>query len=273
MRTVAEQDKFGHRMMRGADSPSLMLWIMVMIALPGCWRPEMPSDAQLDRGCVYLLPGVESGAWQWRDAVAGLREGGVDQAVRVVEWGDRPFGSLSNLVSYAKNRERARAIAADISAYASAHPQHPVTLIGYSGGGGLAVLTAEALPEGTRLDRLILIAAALSPQYDLSTARLACRDPIINFRSERDRLTLGVGTSLFGTIDRSFCASAGKSGFEGTGEDKVVQIAWRLEWRKLGHGGGHVGWLSGAWAREVLAPQIPRARRGSACSEAMALRY
>lgn len=226
----------------------------------GCLRREPNRPEQLEKGCVFLLPGIEGTAWQLRGTVLGLREGGVDRGLEIIAWGSHPFGQLYNLCAIRANRVRAGRIAARIADYQSAHPGAPVTLVGYSGGGGLAVLTAEALPDGVKLDRLILISAAVSPDYDLSGV-LARADGVLNYYSPRDWLILGLGTRVFGTIDRRRTPSAGRIGFRDASgglleTPGLTQIAWRPEWQDLGHVGGHVGWLSRAWAREVLAKAI-----------------
>ncbi len=229
-------------------------------AIFGCQQPERPRPEQLERGCVFLLPGVEGGAWQLTQTVRGLRDAGLTQAIDVIEWGVRPFGSMVNLTDVESNRRRAKGFAERISQYCCDYPDRPTTLLGYSGGGGLAVLVAESLPEEVMLDRLILVSAAISPQYDLTRAGSRCRSEIISFYSSRDWLFIGMGTTLFGTIDRQYTSSAGHVGFQDEAgrlrTTGLKQIPWREEWRALGNDGGHAGWLAGDWARQVLAPQI-----------------
>ncbi|NLX14562.1 MAG: hypothetical protein GXY44_13045 [Phycisphaerales bacterium] len=233
---------------------------IVLAGLFGCHQPEPLHREQLEQGCVFLLPGVEGGAWQFQQTTQGLRDAGLNQAIDVIEWGVRPFGSMINLTDLKGNRRRAVAIAEHIAQYQRNFPERPTTLLGFSGGGGLAVLTAEALPEGIRVDRLILVSAVISPQYDLSKAAVHSRKKIISFYSNRDWLIIGAGTTLFGTIDRQYTSSAGHVGFQDDqGQlrtDGLVQIAWRPEWRQLGNNGGHLGWLAREWARDILAPQI-----------------
>jgi pimeloyl-ACP methyl ester carboxylesterase len=205
-----------------------------------------------------MLPGIESGAWQLERPVYGLRDAGVDQAIRIIEWGDRPLGSLSNLVSYERNLERARSIANEIADYQRCYPGRPVTLVGYSGGAGIAVLAAERLPENTQVDRLILLAAALSRQYDLRRAQERCSGAIINCYSHLDWFVLDLGTRLLGTIDRKMTTAAGKCGFDPARlPGRVQQVAWIPQWRRLGNDGGHAGWLGQVWSRELLARWIP----------------
>jgi len=234
---------------------------ILLSSLAGCFQPEPITQVQLERGKIVMLPGVESGAWQFEKTHKGLRAAGIDRAIEVIEWGLRPFGSLPNLVDLPANQQRARCVADRIAKYHENYPDKPITLIGYSGGGGLAVLTAEALADEVMLDRLILLAPALSPEYDLSKALSKCRNGCVHFYSNNDWWTLGVGTSLFGTIDRKQTDSAGYVGFKNAKGDilnhgRLTQIAWKPEWIVLGHRGGHTGWLAKDWAQKTLAPQI-----------------
>jgi pimeloyl-ACP methyl ester carboxylesterase len=226
----------------------------------GCAQPKKIA-AKPDHDLVILLPGVESGNWQLAGVVGGLKEAGVTQEIEIIPWGKWPFGSLDNLTNHSANLERARGIAKRIAAHRESHPHATISLIGYSGGGGIAMMVAEALPPGVLLDRLILVAAAISPDYDTSKALAHIRRDIVNFYSEKDWFILGWGTQTFGTIDRKNTESAGRRGFideEGRrrSSPKLTQIGWSGAWVRHGHWGGHIGWLSPWWARDVLAAQL-----------------
>ncbi len=222
-----------------------------------------PTEAELERGLVVLLPGVEGGGWVMGAAAAGLRDAGWDGAIRVIAWGRRPLGTFHNLMSHEKNRAEARDIAEEIAEYRRAHPHAPITLAGLSGGAGMCLFIAEALSEDVMLDRILLIAPALSPTYDPAPAAERCRRGIVSFYSDLDWLMLGVGTSTFGTIDRRFGTAAGKVGFlDDNGrlrnEPWLTQIGWCENWLRTGHYGGHLGGLCRKWARDILAPHIAR---------------
>lgn len=238
-----------------------LVCLSIVILLSGCAAPDKYTGPDPPRQWLVLVPGVEGGAWQLAAVKAGLRDGGYDGRMEVFEWGVRPFGSLINLMDLPANKRRAEKIAARIRAIKSQAPGCEVTLIGYSGGGGLAALAAERLDDASKIDRLILIAAALSPHHNLDAAMSHCNRGIINYYSPRDVAILGVGTSLFGTIDRTYTDSAGFVGFQDAQRHllerpDLVQIKWQESWAKLAHNGGHVGWLMAPWTREVLAPQL-----------------
>ncbi len=71
---------------------------------------------------------------------------------------------------------RAADIAQHICAYQDAYPGRHVNLVAQSGGSGVAVFAAEALPEGREVDRIVLLGAALSPTYNLSRALARTRN-------------------------------------------------------------------------------------------------
>ncbi len=242
-----------------------LLFPMLSVALvAGCARFEPVTTAQLERGYILMLPGVANKTSSMADMAAGLRDAGVDQAIERDLWGYRPFGELKNVRSLDRNRKWAAERAGKLAEYRRSHPDQPITLIGYSGGGAIALFVCESLPKDVRVDRVILLAAAVSPDYDLTPALEHCRCGIVNLYSHEDWLSCGLLTETFGTMDRKKTSTAGRRGFlDGNGElaarDGLTQIAWTPAWRKLGHGGGHLGYESRHWAREVLTPLIPAA--------------
>lgn len=227
----------------------------------GCFQPEIPSAQQLACGYVLHLTGVESYGSYHVSLLRGLREAGLDRAVEINEWGYKPFGTFPNLMSLELNRQRASRLAGALADYRKQYPKAPISIVGYSGGGAIALFIAEVLPEEVVLERIILLGAAISPQYDLGPALARTRCGIVNFYSESDWFMAGWATETFGTMDRKRTSTAGRIGFRDAQgalleHDQVVQVAWRAEWRSLGHAGGHSGWRSQEWARAVLAPYL-----------------
>jgi pimeloyl-ACP methyl ester carboxylesterase len=117
------------------------------------------------------------------------------------------------------------------------HPDRPIYLIGHSAGAGLILAAAEKLPPAS-IERMILLAAAVSPTYDLRPALRATRRELVAFNSTYDRVCLDWCTSLFGTVDRVYGPAAGLDGFrepadldeEGRGAyRRLVQVPWRLD--------------------------------------------
>lgn len=211
-------------------------------------------------GCLVMIPGVEGQRWQLAGTEAGLVEAGVRWRIEILDWGTPPLHSLPNLTDIQANRRRARERANRLAELRRENSSEPLVLVGFSGGGGLAILTVEALPKDVSIDRLILVAAAISKDYDLEQVLKQCNDKVINIYSNRDAM-VGLGTSIFGTIDRKYGLSAGHCGFvDASGalvrNQKLLQVCWDPTWAQYGHFGGHLGYLSNAWAQQVLAPLI-----------------
>ena len=226
----------------------------------GCFQPPPVTPDQHRRGTVMMLPGVEGNAWQLEHVYSGLRRAGIDQAIEIVPWGTPPLSSLRNLSDLPRNLERAQVIATKIKTLRTDYADAPLTLIGYSGGGGLAVLTLAALDESVTVDKTILVAAAISNRYDVRPLLARSKRGIVNLHSKRDGI-VGAGTKVFGTIDRKKTLSAGHTGFVDdqnalTACNGLTQIEWTPAWRAYGHGGDHLGYLSRDWAEQVLAPMV-----------------
>lgn len=206
------------------------------------------------RGRLLVLPGVGNTSF----VLSGFKQRaerllpGFDVEVRT--WGT-PLLPLANLRSHERNLETARRIAADITAWRAQHPGELLYLVGYSGGGGIASLVVSELPVGVTIDRLVLVAPAIAPDFAVES-RLAphVEEFIVNYSSPRD-LQVGLGTRVFGTIDRVETASAGAVGF-------TAEHAALLEWRwtpaeqRLGHPGNHLAYLTPPWQHARLLPAL-----------------
>ena len=135
--------------------------------------------------------------------------------------------------------------------------------MGYSGGGGLAVMVAEELPEGVRLRNVVLAQPALSPDYDLTRALQRIDGKLVHFHSPHDWLILGLGTRVFGTMDRTKTSASGKNGLDlaRVVQDprlraKIEQVRWNAGMLGTGHWGGHTGILSYGWNKCCVAPYL-----------------
>lgn len=189
---------------------------------------------------------------------------GVKHAVRVVAWG-HGFGRWHRDLTNVRNRDtRALEIAAEVTAFRDRMPGSPVFLVGKSGGTGLVVKALEQLPENA-VEAVVLISPALSPSYDLSRALRAVKREMVVFWSPLDVIVLGLGTRIFGTIDRIKSVSAGLVGFrlrEPRDEAKRLQYAklrqvrWTPRMARTGYLGGHVGPDSPAFLRRYVVPLL-----------------
>lgn len=235
-------------------------------------RSKLWQADRLDRGYVLILPGSWGEEAVDNGIVSGLTEAGIDAALEVYAWplGDFPSGALwvpYNLRATSRNREQARAVVAKILRYQREYPGRPVHLIGYSGGGGIAVWALEELPAGTKVASAILLAPTLSFNYKLGPALNHTDRGIQNFYSPYDVPILMTACSIIGTTDGRHRFPGGAVGFHPSwwaslAERKshaaqVHQHPYSFTTMLMqGHPGGHYGWLRQSFVATHVAPLI-----------------
>lgn len=243
------------------------------IGLAGCGY--VPKTAQVasryDQGVVYILPGIEGPSPLNSSLAVGLDNANIKPAIEIFDWTTGvPGNFLWNLSDLERNRREASRLARRILAYRDRHPGGQISLIGHSGGGGIALLTLEALPPESIVDNVVLLAPAVSPRYDLRKALRRAKHGIYHLYSPFDVGLLGLGTTLFGTVDRDHGPSAGAVGFEKPSrlsdeewaaiKPRLHQIEWSADLVTFGAGGDHAGWSTVWFAEKYLAPLIETGR-------------
>lgn len=248
----------------GRLSPALV----PMVAICGCAPLTRPTVEQQRIRQVYVLPGIE-GRSALNVAIAdGLADGGVDGAITIHDWATwaGPFGWFVHLTNHRRNRVEAFRLARRIMKHQRTHPGCSIFLVAHSGGAGIALSAVEALSPAMPIDGVILLAAAVSPRRDLRSALERTKLGIWNFSSRRDVAFLMLGTSLFGTMDRTFEPSAGAVGFKlpsDLSEAEADQYARKLHpmphdraMAEYGNHGTHNGWAKREFVAAWLAPII-----------------
>jgi pimeloyl-ACP methyl ester carboxylesterase len=225
---------------------------------------------RLDRGLVLILPGIEGRSFLNLSALNGLIDAEVPYALEVHDWttGYRLL-TLYHLRAWRRNQRVAREIARRIQAYQAEYPGRPVWLVGHSGGGGMALLTAAALPAGSRITGIVLLAAAVSRRFDVSAALAHVERGIWSFHSRWDCFFVGLGTTVFGCFDGRHGPAAGMVGFHRqvtktseVSEDfgslgssaafEQIEHSWTMA--RQFHIGGHFGCVHRVFIAETVAP-------------------
>jgi len=249
-------------------------FLVTIVMLSGCGATPIrrPAAALEPKPYLLHLPGI-TGAFSVHDKyLAALNAGGFDAETGIFDWTN---GRVPGFVLGARERNRAEArkVAALITAKHRAHPQRPIYLSCESGGAGIALWALEALPEDVHVEATVFVAVAVSPGYDLSPALRHVRSRMIVLPSKRDALVLGLGTMLFGTMDRRHGSSAGLGGFKEPAAPaypeqyaKVEQIPYQSGWwSAYGNDGMHWSAMTPRFASGWLAPRlIDLAREASA---------
>ena len=251
----------------------LLLGGVVAAACIGGCSPDQRfvNEYTLSKGLVLVLPGIEGASKFNDDIVSGIYDGGVDYAIEVYDW-TSSFGPLVNLRSQQRNRQKAYEIADRITTYQLTYPGRPVILVGQSGGGAMALWTAEAMPTGHKVDGIVLLAATLSPGYDVGPALANTRRGIVSYYSSRDWIMLGLGTTIAGTMDGEHSQSAGRVGFE-KAYDKLYQVPWTSGMAQSGNYGVHVTSGSTDFVAAYVVPFIKAPAWNKAVVESIVHRY
>jgi len=238
---------------RNSAMPALTVTALLLLA--GCQQPQpSPDRQQAAQGKVFLLLGAVNTPHHLSGFAEMVRQAHPGLDVELRPWGV-PLLSVHNLMAYQRNRETAGKLAGELADYRREHPHAVIDVVGYSGGGGVAVFLVEALPPDVRIDRLILVAPAISRDYPLEQWVLPrVREFVVNYASDRD-LKVGWGTATFGTIDRVFEVSAGHAGFT-LEHPRLVQVRWNQTMKRQGHHGNHRSYRAPAWQRKFLLPAL-----------------
>ncbi len=218
------------------------------------------------RGLVMVIGGVGGLDWCGIALRRMLKDRRPPHAIQIFPWG-LGFGRWHADLTNAINRDpKARLIAETIRLYKASQPGCPVFVVAKSGGSGVAVKALELLDEEA-VERVVLLAPALSPSYDLTAALCAVRREMVVFWSPLDLLVLGAGTRLFGTIDRVRTIGAGLVGFRLPPVNaanaarhreygKLRQVRWHPRMAASGNLGGHMGPDSPFFLRKYVVPLL-----------------
>jgi pimeloyl-ACP methyl ester carboxylesterase len=236
-----------------------------MAQLAGPERPtklDQATTAPAAAPFVLHLPGIGGERSLDRMLVHGLALGGFAHT-DTYDWTERDPG-LNALLAIRRNQAQAKVIARRITTFARANPGVPIHLIAHSGGTGVAAWALEALPPDVQVHTLVLLASALSPDYDLSAALRHVAHKAYAFTSLNDTLVLGAGTRMFGTIDGKKVEAAGRVGFvvpagaDLKQYDKFTQFHYDPAWMQFDNVGDHIGPMHRRFAEQVLAPLMLR---------------
>lgn len=247
-----------------ARRPIIFLLILACIALTGggcaITRELTPLDP---KPLLVHLPGVagDNAAERWY--LSSLRTGGFDGELRLYDW-TSTSGWITVLKEYDLNRAAARRLANELATFAADNPTRPIFITCDSGGAGPVVWTLEALPANVHVEAVVLLAPALSPEYDLSPALARVRQKMLVFNSPADTLVLGWGTRTYGTIDRKHVTAAGVVGFtmppdvvDPTQYAKLQPMPYDPKWYgRYGNVGDHTGSMGTKFASGFIAPLL-----------------
>jgi len=214
---------------------------------------------------VYVADG--SGDYRTTSAALGqaVRDTGAPLRIETFVWSHGYSRLLADHLDHANHIQEGQRLAALIVASRQTCPDHAVYLVGHSSGTAVVLAAAEASPPGS-IERILLLAPAVSKEYDLRPALRSTRQGIDVFTSRHDVGALGIGTTLIGTADHRWSAAAGRVGFAPVvtcpGDDALYAKLRNHPWDPCvswsGNRGSHYGTIQPGYTRAYLLPLLSR---------------
>lgn len=239
----------------------------IAIVSTGCTTTFGPKA---EHGIVFYCPGAGNVDFGGVGVREGLEKAGFRGEVRSLLW-TISFNPAIDQAVRLNARFAGTRLARLIEDYTEQYPNGRVSLIGLSAGSGVAIWALEDLKEGYYVDNVVLLGSSLSSNYDVSKALRHVHGKIYVYYSSKDAVLAGP-MKLFGTIDGVFQVDgAGAVGLRTPrGADRVVNIAWRPEYKRYGYAGGHVDSTNPRFVEAVIAPHILGASRSARLGGALA---
>jgi hypothetical protein len=179
--------------------------------------------------------------------------------------------AVDHLSSPEYKRGVAKGLAEKVVEHQRKYPDDPIYLSGLSAGCAVVLYALEELPSDVTVDQVILLSSSVSADFDLTAALQHVRGRIYAFTSDRDAVLADLAAK-FGTSDGKKVGTdiSGIRGFHEPGRaaqrgataygGKVQNIAWRPEFAKYGHNGGHTDAVASAFVEKFVAPLVVPAR-------------
>jgi hypothetical protein len=243
---------------------SSVRFLLAVLILPSVFAvPRSEAQPAAHRTVAVF---VADGAGNFRNASLMLQlvvqEDVLPIEVYSFEWSHGYARVLSDQMAFSHARDKGKRLAEQMLAYHAKYPEIPIYVYAHSAGCAVAVKAVEELPPGV-VERVILLAPALSAAYDVTPALERVHRGLHVFYSRHDWYYLGVCTYMLGTADRRFTCCSGRVGFNIEPEHidpglaaKLFQHAWHPDDRALGNNGGHYGAYQPAYMRAHVIPLL-----------------
>jgi pimeloyl-ACP methyl ester carboxylesterase len=218
-----------------------------------------PSFKHLDGHLLVFVANGVGGSTLVSDNLLELNgEKHLGLRIQMVPW-CRHNSLFMDLVDQEAQLNAAARIACSVSAIRRDCPSARIFFVGHSAGARVVLAAAEMLPPQS-VDRIIVLAPAVSCTYDLTTALKTSRYGIDNFFSSEDSI-LDSENRLYRNADGPKTHAAGRAGFHLVSCDKpdidlyrnLRQYRWTAEFNG---NGGHYAWAMLLNMRKVMPPMF-----------------
>ena len=225
------------------------------------FHQSMQTEDRLQRGLIIVLPGIDGHTTVSDNISRGLFKAGCELAVEIHDWKLFPGWNPLHLSTYKNNVSKASRIADRIREYRREYPDGEVHLIGHSAGAGMALFVLRELQDDHPITSVTLLAAAISRDFDVEGLTNCTTRGIWNFYSAADLPAVGIGTVIFGTMDRKHRPAAGAFGFRRKDAahkttSRLHQVKYSLPMVRYWNFGGHFGCTNVAFVNQYVAPIV-----------------
>ena len=215
------------------------------------------------RGVVFVADGAGNFQAASSSLERSILEQGTPVCVQRFDWSHGYGRILSDHLGLRHARAEGARLAAEVRAVKEQSPGVPVFLLGHSAGCEVVLTAAEALPPGS-VEDVVLLAPAVSADYDLRPTLACSRRGVDSFYSPNDWMYLGLGVAVLGTTDRHRAPAAGRVGFRPVGatpEDgalyaRLREYPWDSRQSWTGNHGGHYGGYQPGFLRASVLPLL-----------------
>lgn len=239
------------------------LVLLTILTSPGCAHVPQQHIAVATPGTdvVFSVDGSACLHGMAPDLSRAARARCPSLRVEAFHWSHGPCRVFADLHGQGRHRAKGKELASAILAQRQICPMGKIYLVCHSSGAAVGLAAVECLPPGS-IDRIILLAPALSPRHDLRCALRRSCEGIDVFTSRRD--VIGRVLALVGNADGSYVVSAACVGFTTISPDpcdvklyaKLRQHHWQSCMTGSGHCGGHFGCTRIEFFRTYVVPLL-----------------
>ena len=242
------------------------LSILVVLASSGCVAATsrdialLPPQAPAVPATVFVADGAGNYQLLSKALRNVVKKDGRPIDVVTHEWSHGKYRILADYLHNDHARIEGKRLADKMIEHRAAYPERPIHLIGHSAGATVVVAALENLPDDF-VERAVLLAPAISAEYDVQPALRSVQSSLHVFCSPYDYVILGFATRVLGTPDHRWTAMAGRQGFrEDPVDPKLVQRPWQPADCVQGNNGGHFGGYQPEFLRANVLPLFLPAR-------------
>lgn len=193
---------------------------------------------------------------------SGLQKAGFKGRFKNYAWSSFLGATTDHLIT-ARSDLVARGLARQVEDARRASPNEPIYMMGLSAGTTVILNAIEQLPQGIKVDHVVLFSSSASASRDLV--------PVMNNVSGRLYATTsphdGILKSIVTNSDGGDGPPAGRAGFRFSGQggrvgsdaySRVFNVPWRASFLQFDWDGGHTTSTEAEFVRHVIAPRVFR---------------